>query len=242
MYAGHAGFQDNTTAGSPTTSANELLETRCCCLSLGGSFNAVDTCCRTRFGRQAALPGIHSCHHHLGMVRRLIVWSRGNHRKLSHRRLPFRSSRAPFSAYCGGRTRASRSFLVVGLSISLLQSTIAAANERLRRSREQIELAAESAKIGFTESLEGGKVIWTPEMERLFGLEASAFEGTIGDWLKRIHPEDRIRFDDERRNQIAQRIPEVSYEDPASGRPDPLVRGPEAADYGTRWFDETCKR
>ena len=133
-------------------------------------------------------------------------------------------------------------FLVVGLSISLLQSTIAAANERLRRSREQIELAAESAKIGFTESLEGGKVIWTPEMERLFGLEASAFEGTIGDWLRRIHPEDRIRFDDERRNQIAQRIPEVSYEDPASGRPDPLVRGPEAADYGTRWFDETCKR
>jgi PAS domain-containing protein len=101
---------------------------------------------------------------------------------------------------------------VVGLSISLLQSTLAAANEKLRRSREQIELAAESAKIGFTESLEGGKVIWTPEMERLFGLGVGAFEGTIADGLKRIHPEDRVRFEDERRKQIEQRIPEISYE------------------------------
>src|SRR5215467_5078055 len=95
-------------------------------------------------------------------------------------------------------------FLVVGLSISVLQSTLAAANERLRRSREQIELAAESGKIGFTESLERGKVTWTPEMERLVGLGAGAFEGTIADWLKRIHPEDRIRFENERRDQIEQ--------------------------------------
>jgi PAS domain S-box-containing protein len=110
-------------------------------------------------------------------------------------------------------------FVVVGLSISLLQSRLAAANARLAaanetlsRSREQIELAAESAKIGFTESLEGGKVIWTPEMERLCGLEAGSFEGTIADWLKRIHPDDRTRFDDVRRKQIEDRVPEVSYE------------------------------
>src|SRR5262249_4974711 len=97
-YAGRVGLQDNTTAGSPTTSAHELLETRCCCFRLGGSFNPFDACCRTRFGRQAPLPGIYACSHHLGMVRRVIFWGRGNDSELSDSRLPFRTSRIPFPA------------------------------------------------------------------------------------------------------------------------------------------------
>jgi two-component sensor histidine kinase len=35
-----------------------------------------------------------------------------------------------------------------------------------------------------------GAVTWTPEEERLFGLEPGAFDGTIEGWRKRVHPED----------------------------------------------------
>jgi PAS domain S-box-containing protein len=103
-------------------------------------------------------------------------------------------------------------FLVVGISISLLQSTLSEANEALKRSREQVELAAEAGRIGFSESQGGDQVFWTPEMERLFRLQPGSFERTIGDWVKRIHPEDREKFQQERARQIEQRVPDLKYE------------------------------
>src|SRR5581483_9639526 len=103
-------------------------------------------------------------------------------------------------------------FLVVGVSISLLQSTLAEANEALKKSREQVELAAEAGRIGFTESLGGDQVVWTPEMEVLFGLPAGTFEGTLAAYLNRIHAEDRETFERQRLSQIAQRLPELKYE------------------------------
>ena len=103
-------------------------------------------------------------------------------------------------------------FIVVGVSISLLQSALAKSNEALKNSREQVRLAAEAGRIGFSESFGGEKVVWTPEMEKLFGLEPGTFEGTLSDWVRRIHPDDRRHFLVDRRAQIEQRVPSAKYE------------------------------
>lgn len=102
--------------------------------------------------------------------------------------------------------------LVVGVLISVLQSTLARANRALRKSREQVELAAEAGRIGFSESFNEDQVAWTPEMEKLFGLTPGSFEGTLSDWLKRIHPDDRAAFQRERHRQIEQRQPELKFD------------------------------
>jgi len=103
-------------------------------------------------------------------------------------------------------------FLVVGVCISILQSTLADANEALKKSRDQVELAAGAGRIGFAESVGGDQVVWSPEMERLFGLPTGAFEGTMAGWLSRIHPEDREKFEDQRLEQIEQGLPELKFE------------------------------
>ena len=105
-------------------------------------------------------------------------------------------------------------FLTVGVSISVLHNALetknaalAAALESLEKARHRSELASEHANIGFHEYLEAGKrQIWTPEMERLFGLTQGTFEGGYGDWLKRIYPEDRDRIHRERENCIHHQV------------------------------------
>ena len=68
-------------------------------------------------------------------------------------------------------------FLVVGVSISLLQNSLSKANLSLRSALDRLdeavnrsELAGSVARIGFHEFVAAdGRQIWTPEMERLFG-------------------------------------------------------------------------
>ena len=75
------------------------------------------------------------------------------------------------------------------------------------------QLAAEYANIGFHEfHAAGNRQIWTPEMERLFGLPPGTFEGSFSDWVKRMHPEDRDRILAERSQCIARRDSEWRYE------------------------------
>lgn len=107
-------------------------------------------------------------------------------------------------------------FLAVGVSISVLQGALKKSNAALRATVERLdeavqrsELASLQAKIGFHEYLAvDDRQIWTPEMERLFGLAPGTFEGSHADWLKRIHPEDRERIKQERWNSIARRAPD----------------------------------
>ncbi len=102
-------------------------------------------------------------------------------------------------------------FLVVGITISLLHSKLAAANEALVRTKQRNKLAAEIGRIGFAEFTPPDRLVWTAETEKLFGLEAGTFEGTYGAWMKRIHAEDRERIDKLRNDCIARRVPEMTY-------------------------------
>ncbi|MFN6559312.1 MAG: PAS domain-containing protein [Nostoc sp. ChiSLP01] len=62
----------------------------------------------------------------------------------------------------------------------------------LRASRERLVLAQQVGKIGTCEwKFQTGELIWTEEMEALFGLPPGSFEGSYEHWLKRLHPDDR---------------------------------------------------
>ncbi|MGI0488748.1 ATP-binding protein [Pantanalinema rosaneae CENA516] len=71
----------------------------------------------------------------------------------------------------------------------------------LRTSQERLVLAQQVGKMGTCEwNIKTGELIWTEEMEVLFGLAPGSFEGSYEYWLNRIHPDDRPAAD-----QAAQR-------------------------------------
>lgn len=111
-------------------------------------------------------------------------------------------------------------FLAVGISISLLHKARSKADAALRTTLTSLdeaiqrsELAASQAKIGFHEFVAStGKEIWTPEMERLFGLSPGSFEGSYDHWVKRMDPEDGYRIKAERAACIRERKTDWQYE------------------------------
>ena len=111
-------------------------------------------------------------------------------------------------------------YLVVGVSISVLQNALSRSNARLSDTLEQLqqamqrfELATQQAEIGVHEySPKEQKQIWTQEMEHLFGIQPGTFEGTFDDWVRRIHSEDRERIVAERTACIESRQRDWKYE------------------------------
>ncbi len=69
--------------------------------------------------------------------------------------------------------------------------------EALRESEEQLRLSAEAAQIGvWHQDCVTGRLHWSRQLERLYGLEPGAFRGTVAHRLELIHPEDRERVTD----------------------------------------------
>ncbi len=59
-------------------------------------------------------------------------------------------------------------------------------------SEQRLRLALEAGRMGTWEwDIAGGRVIWSPEEERLYGLDPGTFSGTIDEYRSRIHPDDR---------------------------------------------------
>jgi two-component system sensor histidine kinase/response regulator len=67
------------------------------------------------------------------------------------------------------------------------------AAEALRLSNERLDLAQEASNLGVWDVVIGGRNIWTPQLERMFGLEPGTFPGTVEAWAALLHPEDRER-------------------------------------------------
>lgn len=79
--------------------------------------------------------------------------------------------------------------------------------EQLRQSQHRLAVAQRAGRIGlFDWDLLTGKIVWTAELEQLFGLEPGQFDGTFETWTRFVHPEDLVRvkedcqrlFDDKR--------------------------------------------
>ncbi|HEY0755755.1 MAG TPA: PAS domain-containing protein [Ktedonobacteraceae bacterium] len=63
--------------------------------------------------------------------------------------------------------------------------------ELLKESAERLQLAQRAGNIGtFEFNILNEVILWTPELEALYGLHAGEFTGAYKDWMQRIHPDD----------------------------------------------------
>lgn len=63
----------------------------------------------------------------------------------------------------------------------------------LRDNEQRMRLAQQAAGIGtFEWNLQTNENRWTPELEAMYGLVPGTFGGTQEDWVRLIHPEDRV--------------------------------------------------
>lgn len=79
---------------------------------------------------------------------------------------------------------------------SLVQDTTAQrqTEKEWHKSEELLKIALETGRMGVFEfDIRGGKVAWSPNFERIHGLEPGTFGGTFEDFKRDIHPEDLSR-------------------------------------------------
>ena len=68
------------------------------------------------------------------------------------------------------------------------------AEQALKNITRRLTLAQQVSKLGtFERNVKTNVEVWSPELERLYGLEPGSFGRTLGDWIDRIHPGDRAR-------------------------------------------------
>jgi PAS domain S-box-containing protein len=108
--------------------------------------------------------------------------------------------------------------------------------QALRDSRERLELAQIAAGLGvFDWEIATGKVIWTQEQERVFGMEPGTFEGNYEGWAKRVFKSDVDRLIPLFQAWMASRRSEVMFEFRIK-RPDGQTRWIEAR--GRYFYDD----
>jgi signal transduction histidine kinase len=66
-----------------------------------------------------------------------------------------------------------------------------AAERAAREASERLSLAQTAARSGvFDWLIPEGRIVWTPELEDLYGIPRGSFEGTYDDWARRVEPAD----------------------------------------------------
>ena len=75
------------------------------------------------------------------------------------------------------------------------------AQSALRESEGRLALAQKAGHVGvFDWDLAGGRIVWSEQLEELFGLSPGAFEGNFEGWMNRVAPRDAQRLDSSSRN------------------------------------------
>ena len=85
---------------------------------------------------------------------------------------------------------------VTGITGAMIDITASKqVEEALSISEERLRLANEAAHMGaWTHDLVTGKVVWSAELERVFGLRPGEFSGTETGFRHFVHPDDRERI------------------------------------------------
>ncbi|WP_227383247.1 PAS domain-containing protein [Microvirga rosea] len=97
----------------------------------------------------------------------------------------------------------------VGTSIDI--HDIKETEKALRISEERLSLAQRAAGIGvFDWDVPSGKVTWTREQERLFGVEEGSFKGDFAAWEEKVVPEDLGLTNKLIQEALGRRDPEVN--------------------------------
>jgi PAS domain S-box-containing protein len=96
--------------------------------------------------------------------------------------------------------------------------------EQLTLASKRLQYAETVGKIGvFDWDISNDALVWTPQMEEIFGLAAGKFEGHIDDWRRRVHPDDLPEVLSVLATSMAHREP-TCKEDYRFVRPDGEVR------------------
>ncbi len=85
--------------------------------------------------------------------------------------------------------------------------------EALERSRNQMQLALLAGRIGtFDWDIPTGHINWSPELERLYGLEPGSFSGNYRAWAQRVEPEDVAVVERMLAQCFEHRLEQIDYE------------------------------
>ena len=77
----------------------------------------------------------------------------------------------------------------LGFSVARIQ-----VEEALRESERRLQMALKAGRMGAWEwDIASGKVIWSPGLEELHGIQQGTFGGTLEDFKRDIHPDDVAR-------------------------------------------------
>ena len=100
-----------------------------------------------------------------------------------------------------------------GIGVSLVDVTERLqAEHSMRESQERLDLAVGAHNIGiFDWHVPSGRVIWTRELEALFGLQPGEFKGTAEDFQDRVLPEDLPRAQAETEAALAEGRDLIGY-------------------------------
>lgn len=78
------------------------------------------------------------------------------------------------------------------------------AEEALRQSEQRLLLAQRAGRVGvFDWDLATNDMVWTPQLEEIFGLPPGGFEGRYEAWMARVHPEDLPALEEHLREWLA---------------------------------------
>ncbi len=97
---------------------------------------------------------------------------------------------------------ADRAALAIGNALLFTEQVQArqraeALTQELQATQIRFELAQYAGKIGtFEWDISTNAILWTPELEALYGLTAGAFEGTYENWARKNHPVELTRVEE----------------------------------------------
>ena len=75
--------------------------------------------------------------------------------------------------------------------------------KELNESDDRFHLAQKAGGIGtFDWNIKTNEIIWTNELDKIYGLPSGSFKGKYENWIELIYPEDRERVKDEQNKSI----------------------------------------
>lgn len=87
------------------------------------------------------------------------------------------------------------------------------ARRYLAESERRFRLGQQAGRVGTFEWLvPEDRVVWSPELESLYGVPEGTFEGKFSDWVTRVEPEDAARVLPHIEATLAREEREISYE------------------------------
>ncbi|MES1023298.1 PAS domain S-box protein [Gloeocapsa sp. BRSZ] len=80
------------------------------------------------------------------------------------------------------------------------------AEESLAKSQDWLQLSQQAGQIGaFVWDIVNGDIVWTQQLEILYGLTPGSFGGTYEHWRQQVHPEDIVRIEQSLQEKIQTR-------------------------------------